>query len=394
MYFAGGMLPTVLRETFAPRRFEIFHAALSLGLLAAFAITRGFVCVGRAMDHVLWPSFRSIQLPPPVFILGSPRSGTTLLHNLFVADPQFSSMRLYESVFPSITLLRTRSFLRKMRGEKRSSPLPSRLIEGLFSGWRGIHAVRMESFEEDEQLFVYAFMSPVLALLLPTLLKTPEWAWVDRCPASQRTRLMKHYLGSLKRHVHVHGADKTLLVKNTGASGRLQTILEALPDSRIVHVVRHPYEAVSSLLSMYATAWKALVPAVADNPQTYRSLADLYMEYYRYRADVLDRLPASQVLTVDYRKLTSDPESVVREAYHRFGFKMSSEAELGLKRAVRAAGDYHSVHSYSLAAFGMTARDLFDRYPDVFERYGFGTSIDQRRFSQTPELYHSAKLDV
>ncbi len=390
MYFAGGMLPAVLRETFSPRRFDVVHAAASIGLLAAFAITRGFVSVGRAIDYLLWPSFRSQDLPRTVLIVGSPRSGTTFLHSLFAADPQFSSMRLYESVFPSITLLRTHNFFRTLHGEKLPSPLLSRLIEGLFSGWSGIHRVRMESFEEDEQLFVYAFMSPVLALLFPTLVQRPEWAWVDRCRASQRAGLMKHYVRSLQRHVHIHGGDKTLLVKNTGASGRLRTMLEALPDSRIVHVVRHPFEAVPSLLSMYARAWKAVAPEFADNPETHRSLADLYMQYYRYRADVLDRLPLSHVHTVQYKRLTSAPETVVREAYGHLGFRMSSEVEMALKRAAHAAGNHHSAHSYSLTEFGMTARGLLELYPDVFARYGFSTSMRPMQTPQRTASFHGS----
>lgn len=40
--------------------------------------------------------------------------------------------------------------------------------------------------------------------------------------------------------------------------GRIRTIMSALPDIRIVSLVRHPYEAIPSMLSMFSIPIKTL----------------------------------------------------------------------------------------------------------------------------------------
>ena len=60
-----------------------------------------WACLG--LDELLFPRFRKQKIVRPLFIVGPPRTGTTLLHRLLAKDDQFTSMRTWEILFaPSI----------------------------------------------------------------------------------------------------------------------------------------------------------------------------------------------------------------------------------------------------------------------------------------------------
>src|SRR5438132_4591022 len=52
-------------------------------------------------DRQLLPEITNQQIRQPVFIVGLPRSGTTLLHTLLAADPGHRAPFVWEAMFPS-----------------------------------------------------------------------------------------------------------------------------------------------------------------------------------------------------------------------------------------------------------------------------------------------------
>jgi hypothetical protein len=47
------------------------------------------------------PEILETPIPRPLFILGLPRTGTTLLHTLLACDPNARALRLWEGMFPT-----------------------------------------------------------------------------------------------------------------------------------------------------------------------------------------------------------------------------------------------------------------------------------------------------
>lgn len=52
-------------------------------------------------DRRLWPAVIEQRITAPVFIVGLPRTGTTLLHNLLVRDPESRAPLTWETMFPA-----------------------------------------------------------------------------------------------------------------------------------------------------------------------------------------------------------------------------------------------------------------------------------------------------
>ncbi|NNE46486.1 MAG: sulfotransferase [Rhodothermales bacterium] len=377
-------LPTffrALRSTFSRRHFHPQHALWTAGLMLSFLGLRTTVLVFRGLDHIIFRAFRRQEVKSPVYIIGNPRSGTTFLHRLLSLDSRFTSMALYQSIFPSVALYR---LLSTARAADRAvgSPLERltrRLSQRAFGGWTGIHRTRLSEPEEDEQLFVYSMLTPVVTLLFPFFDELGHVGYVDRMSSKTRKRLMADYLGSLRRHLFAEGGNKTLLVKNTAVTGRLEATIIAMPEVRFIHMIRHPYDTVASLLSMYTVTWRRLAPQAVESIETYRALADLFCDYYRSRLQILEAVPSSRVVDVRFDDLVRDPERTVRRIYEALDLDMSGEFTNLLEDATRRSRGYQSHHRYTLEDFGMTRAEIYDRLADVFETYGFDRdpSVDE-----------------
>lgn len=371
--FDWQMFAKMLRSIFRKGNFSFKHAFISLSFLLLTMLFMLIVLPFRLLDSLLFPNWKGTPVKAPIYILATPRSGTTFLHRMLCADQQFSYIKLYHTIFPSILLYKLFGFLGKC-DQKLGSPF-QRLIAKLegkaFSGWDGIHATGLSKSEEDEQYWVYSLMTPAALLLFPWLDQINDVRFVDQLAAPRRQRLGQYYLQNLQRHAYATGSDKTLLAKNALAIGRLRTQMQVTPDMRIVHLVRHPYEAIASMISMFTVPWSVHSPEKMKAPAYTGQIATLLIEYYRYMLELQQELPAERYIEVRYEDLIADPAEVVNRIYTQFGIEMAQEYQHWLAAEVAQSRQYRSSHSYSLADFGLTEADIAEQAADLFEHYGF-----------------------
>lgn len=367
------MLFNMLRSTYSREHFSLRHALISTGFLLLTLLMALIVLPFRLLDYLLFPAWRKATVAAPIYILATPRSGTTFLHRMLCADPQFSWIKLYHTIFPSVVLYKLFAGLGWV-DNKLGRPL-QRLIGMLegkaFQGWDGIHATGLSKSEEDEQYWVYTLMTPASVLLFPWMNETADVRFIDELVAARREKLGNYYFGNLQRHSYATGQDKTLLAKNALAIGRLRTQLSVTPDMRIVHLVRHPYEAIASMISMFTVPWKAHSPEKMSDPEYTGQIATLLIEYYRYMLALKQELPSTQYIEVRYEQLIADPKQVVEAVYTQFEIPMSDDYAAWLEAEMNKSRAYKSNHSYSLADFGLKEQDIAEQAADLFEHYGF-----------------------
>ncbi len=373
MYFYYPILFKALRLTFSRRYFSVRHACFVSIFTVLFLLLRGIVWSVRLLDRILFPGYRKQAIKNPIYIVGNPRSGTTFTHRLISHDRQFSYIRLYQTIFPAVTFYRAFTGLGRL-DRIFGSPF-TRLVNMIshrgFKGWDKIHKTGPKEAESDEMLFVYAMLSPLLGLLFPFLGSLEEAVFADRIPTRERHRLMAYYKDCLQRHMYATGPDKILLEKVALIAGRLGSIIEAFPDIRIVHLIRHPYQCIPSLVSMFYVPWTTLAPQFERDSQASRDVARMAFEYYRYILKLKKTLPEDQFIDVYYEDLVADPEATVERIYQKFHLDMSLEYREILRQEARKARKYKSKHSYSLEEYGLTKEMVYEELKDVFEEYGF-----------------------
>lgn len=377
MPFSFALLGRVLRLTFTPGRFHPRHALIAVLMLLLFGVFVLFVVTARALDAIFVPGWRKVRVEAPLFIVGNPRSGTTFLHRLLALDEQFTHFKLWHTVLPSVLLYRLIGAVAWFDGII-GGPLKwllGRTNKVFFGGWEGIHNTGFERTEEDVMLFLYTLYNPALSILFPWIDDLPEAVFLDDQPDGLRDRVARHYRASLQRHVYAtrspDGRPRTLLNKNVLLGGQMRVVEAALPDVRLVYLIRHPYESLPSMLDMFGLPWAAFHPRIRRDGPEIRAMAEMCFEYLRRWERICDALPPDRVLRVKYDDLIADPEATVRRVYAQFGLEWSESYAGALADAVAASRGYASEHQYALGDFGLTPEDVQAAVPEIFERWGF-----------------------
>lgn len=375
MYSDFETMWTMLRVANSPATFAPKRALFADSLIAATLLVGAIDRVAERIDHALYPAHRTQPLGKPIFIVATPRSGTTFLHRLMSRDPQFTTFKLLESFFPTITGQRTIAAVKRTNGSIGALLDRVRRVadRSYFGAWEGIHDTGLSQDEEDEALWALAFATPAIWLVLPFPERFAHLRFVDRLPHEKREKLVAHYRGCVQRHLFANPG-KTLLGKNVLLPGRFEIVTRALPDARFVHVLRHPYEAIPSTLSLFTIPWRWHSPDVAIDGSEARAFAQLTIDYYKFlhrRKLESDRAGDNRFFSVTYTDLIADPLARIHEVYERFGLTMTPELSTQLVADVAQTRKFKSEHQYSLEQFGLTRAWVRHELREIFDYYGF-----------------------
>jgi hypothetical protein len=156
--------------------------------------------------------------------------------------------------------------------------------------------------------------------------------------------------------------------------GRFEIVKSALPGARFVHVLRHPYEALPSTLSLFTVPWRWHSPSIRPDGPEVRALARLTIDYYRFLHEKTlesERDQSRRFVCIQYRDLLADPAKHVFEIYDRFQLELSDEVRDRIVAHCAEQRNYKSEHQYSLSQFGLTKDYVYNELKELFDHYGF-----------------------
>lgn len=323
------------------------------------------------LDNLFFPAWRRQRVERPVFIIGHPRSGTTMLHRSLTNTDDFVVFKFWELLFPALTS-------RKLLG-----PLMNYLIR---TGKDTIvpknvgHLFSLGAVDEEDFLFLFHALTqfyPPLSGLAFSERDFTDIVFCDALPAKLRRESMAWFDGCLRRQILFTGRQRIVTKMNYSAL-RVRTLLEAYPDARIVYLVRSPFDTIPSHLSLHQNAcyhqWgkDRLPPAVLD--RYIRRRYEHNVSLYRYMEELMvaGNLPESQMMTVRYEDMMQDLEGEVGRVATfcdldlSAALRQSLTAQAGVQRGYKRE---HSIHK--MEDFGLTRADVLRDLSFVFDRYGF-----------------------
>ena len=330
--------------------------------------------IGLALDTLLFPDFRQVELHEPVYIIGNPRSGTTFLHRLLARDERtFSTMRTWEIlVAPSITMRRVLWGLSAL--DKRLGSPAARYLGMVEEGWKEnpVHRIAMRAPEEDEYLLVHILSCLKVWSYAGMLDEAAPYTYFDsRIPEEDKHRIMTYYARCLQRHLYAHAhGHKRYLAKDPNFSAHVDTLYRYFPDVRIIYLVRNPLDMVPSFISLKENEWQLL----GDPEEVYASrdyVLDAARHWYNYPLERLEQAPHDSYIVVNFDDLVGDARGTVRRIYDHFGLEIDPAFDDTLRKATVRARNHESGHEYSLQKMGLTRDQIVTMYRDVFERFGF-----------------------
>lgn len=341
----------------------------------AFLLGLGIVqCIhwlGFLLDEILFPGYRKVEVREPLFILGVPRSGTTLLHRTLAEDERFTTFSTWECLFaPSITarmFWRAVGSLDRVIGGLLSKAL-SRLVALFLGGLDDVHAVDLDAAEEDYFALVPLWACFILFVPFPYAPWLRDVRYFDRdMTEAGRKRLLDYYEACLKKHLYVHRG-KTLLSKNAAFASLADSLAERFPDARFVCCLRDPLAAAPSQLSSLAAGHRVFAnESAAFND----ALLDMLRYDYQHLADVFGSFGKERAAFVTMEHLQHDLERMVQALYRAFGIAWQPRFAEAMAKLTQASTTYRSAHRYALADFDLTETDIRTRFADAYARYDF-----------------------
>ena len=332
------------------------------------------------------PEVGGEEIREPVFIVGFPRTGTTLLHGLLGSNPAVRVPRTWEVMYPSLP----------PGAESASEPGGGASAAGEpggpGSGSRDpdprIRTVRKQLRWFDRMNPEYKVAHPVGAELpqecmeiqSPTFQSERFWrthhvpSYVEWLDARSTVEAYRFHRATLQHLQHREPGGRWVL-KNPPHTFSMVELHETYPDARFIQTHRDPVTVMSSFVSHTRT----LRASFTDRPE--RLDADTVVERWGRGMDrLLDfrdagAVPEERWVDVRYRDLLADPIGTVGRIHDAFGLDLSAEAERRMRAfLVEHPQHEHGVHRYSPESTGVDPERTRARFARYRDRFGFGTA--------------------
>ena len=309
------------------------------------------------------PAVAAGPITRPLVIVGQPRTGTTILHDLLAQDPAHRAPLTWEvdRPCPPPTTATYETDLRIAEADATAE-----MADALIPGFRDFHPMGGRLAQECVRITGSEFRS----MIFPTQYEIPTYnRWLlheaDVAPAYRWHRTFLQHLQS------EHMAERWLL-KSPAHLWHMGELLAEYPDVVVIQTHRDPLKVIASMTAL-ATHLRHMAsdsPSAASAAAQYR---DDILEGLDRSLDVRQRglLPAEQVVDVHFAAFVADPMATISSLYERLGLELTSTTEARMRRFLTEhPGDGGGGGSrYRWADTGLDADELRERarrYQDHF----------------------------
>jgi hypothetical protein len=312
-------------------------------------------------DRKAYPGIARQEIREPLFIVGLPRSGTTILHSLLAADPEHRVPLTWEVMTPSPP---TRDNEKRRIQRAISS---CNCFNWLAPTFRHVHPVGAELPQECVSLMAPTFMSDQF----DAMYYVPSYrAWFFR----QDLRPAYEYHHRFLQHLQVRRNARRWVLKAPTHMFALPNLLAVYPDALFVQTHRAPLDAMASVSSLITILRRVFSDAV-DPLTVCREAIDYWSKTLDKFLQGRDRLAEYRVCDVDYAEIRRDPLAVVRRIYTHFGWSLSPKAEQRMRLALASQpAERYRLHRYDLSQFGVQEARAAAQFAAYCDRFGLVAS--------------------
>ncbi len=309
-------------------------------------------------DRKRFPGIAQEKIDKPLFILGLPRSGTTLLQALLTADPAARGTLHWELLNPSPPP-ETDSYSSDPR-----IAIAEQQVAGMDKSLLVRHPFAARLPEECGRLFDMTVMNQGTfgSYQVPGYL---HWLLGQDYASAYPIHKM-----CLQHFQHRHKGDHWVCKSNKHLFTMAQ-LYATYPDLRLVWLHRDPAQTLASLGSFILSIRKQTRPDTDPKKlgREWASLQELALQRgLLYRERMGDQ---SGICDVHYNQLISDPLNTVAGIYKHFGMTFSDAARDAVAQWLRDnPQDKHGVHKYTGEQFGLDVNQVRERFGFYIDRFG------------------------
>ena len=299
------------------------------------------------------------EVERPIFILGFPRTGTTLLQNLLSLDPNRRALEFWELNQPVPVL---EDVERDRRRRTKRAAMNLRLAYLIAPEMRWVHEIKVDTAEECWPLFANTFS--VFNYDLGSGFEA-YGDWLLSRPMVGAYREYKTQLQILAHRQETRG----YLLKCPEHLWFLDELLEVFPDAGIVWTHRDPAASVASYSSLISLN-RRTVHGSFDPPTLGAHIEDRLLTGITRAMEARARHSESHFFDVDFKTLVADQPAMVRRVRDYFDLP-PFEGEAAAMAAWLGGGrsDKKGMHKYSMDQFNLDPARIHKRYAAYIERF-------------------------
>jgi hypothetical protein len=328
----------------------IQHATISNALMQRLKIENTYTQYPEIDDEVIGG---------PVFVIGLPRTGTTALSQLVAADPQFRSLRMWESQAPTPPPEAATQHS-DPRIEQAAAGL--KMLDDMFPLMKTLYNSEPTAPTECQDLMGMSFRT----FHFDGAVRAPGYlAWLMHCDMRETYTFHRRVLKLLQWHcppVLWH-------LKTPVHMFALDALVKAYPNAKFLWSHRDPAKVMASVCSLiqYVRSWSS---DRNDAKELGSEQVDSWVEGVRRAMDFRDRVGDDRFADVSFADLQTDPVRTLQTSYDSLGLSFT-DATL---HSVTQWAEGHrpgsrGAHEYHLADYGLTPEGVRERFADYLAAY-------------------------
>lgn len=299
----------------------------------------------------------------PIFVIGAPRTGTTVMHGLLAQDPAHRAPEGWELLRP-VPPPHPDPDIRA--ADPRIALAGAELVmpQTVASGMLAIHEYSGRMYKECLSAMSFEFRSEEMV----SRTDVPSYqAWYDSADLRPAYRTYRKVLQILQRRMPT----RRWVLKSPAHLQGLPALLEVFDDARFVITHRDPTAILPSVTSLIATMRWAHSDLV-DFAAIGRHHLELYSRSLDNLIDLIDsgRLPADRTAQVPHELVSTEKMAAVQSVYEQLGMDLTAETEEAMAaHAAATPPGKHGGHSYQFEDLGLTRAEVRARFARYIERF-------------------------
>jgi omega-hydroxy-beta-dihydromenaquinone-9 sulfotransferase len=310
-------------------------------LYSSASATNSLLAKMQALAHA--EALQKVNVPPPIFLLGFWRSGTTFLHELFSCDARFGFPSTYACMNPAHFLLSGNVLHDRLAKQKAYRPM-----DNMQYSW--------SSPQEDEfALLCLGAPSPYEALLVPSLMSDPRALLDLRNRSGEEQDRWAQMLQLFLRLLTVQQS-KPMVLKSPTHGFRLPLLPSLFPQSRFVVIERNPYEVFASNLKLWHTLLDMYGLESTSSEQIESFVLAAYVIHEEAIAEGIRNLRPGTVSRVRYEDLVADPLGQIKRIYSELKLTGFEDVQPALEQYIASV----SAHQRNRFVLSPAQKDAVD----------------------------------
>ena len=299
------------------------------------------------------------QIDKPFFIVGLPRTGTTILSFLMEMDPGNRSLVHWQahSPVPPPELATINEDARIADSAKKL-----KLFEKIVPNIQTIHPIGATIPTECIDLFLHEFMQPMFGMFAVV----DDYAeWAREADMESTYNYHKLFLQILQSRVPT----QTWSLKAPMHLWNLDNLYKTYPDAKIIFTHRDMQKVIPSVCSLMLAFRKSFSDYV-DTIDIGERVIAWFKRGTTKAMEFEDRQSKHNICHLQYSEFIKEPIKAIENIYAHFGKKVQTLHKRNMQAWLKFnPKNKHGKHSYSLSDYGLSTDQVKEEFKDYIARY-------------------------